>query len=203
MSGETHIDWQKVHGRLQASNQALKEALEPSAASIMAVQKRRAAYLAARNRVKDGGKTLSVLIFHVCAERFAVELAALSEITGATTCTPLPGLMDRLLGLANLRGEIRPVLDTAALLGVPRAGAANRTAGAVMFLRNGAREIGLSADHVEGIAHMMPDMFRPPPDEAAMPRRFIKGLTNEALALIDVAGLLAGTGHEEETTKEG
>lgn len=194
------IDWQRVRQRLDASNQALAQALDPSPATVKAVQKRRAAYLAGRSRKKDEAPGIPVMIFGISGERFAVRLEDLSEVSGATLCTPVPGLMDRLLGLVNLHGEIRPVLDTAALLGVPRQGGANRHPAAVLYLKwKHNKTVGLGVEHLEGIARLdEADIDAGAPDGVAMPRHFIKAITRQALALIDVQGLLAGSGLDDD-----
>lgn len=193
-AGES-IDWQRVRQRLEASNQALALALDPGQATVRAVQKRRAAYLAGRTRKKDEASGIPIMIFGISGERFAVRLDELCEISGAVECTPVPGLMDRLLGLVNLHGEIRPVLDTAALLDVPRAGAVNRSPGAVLYLKwRRNKVVGLGADHLEGISRLdESEIEAGSPDGVAMPRRFIKAITSRALAVIDVPALLAGS----------
>lgn len=193
------IDWTQVHARLKASNQAMLQALEPDAAHVAAIGRRRAAYLSQRSRQKKGETGQPVLIFQVQGERYALALESLSEIAGPSICTPLPGLADRLLGLVNLHGEIRPVLDTAALLGIPWKSGERRKPGAILYLRWNRRVIGLAADLLEGMGRLSEaELAAPTPEGPAMPRRFIKAITREALALIDVPSLLAGTGLEED-----
>lgn len=198
------IDWGRAHDRLRVSNQALALALEPNEATIKAVQRRRAAYLASRKRDMSENKTgLSVLVFWLRNERFAIRLEDLLEISGPMACTPVPGLMDRLLGLVNLHGEIRPVLDGAALLGVPRQGAVNRVPGAILYLRWKRRAIGLGADRLEGVQILDEDRLSPCGGEGgALPGRFIKAIAGDMLALIDAAALLAGSGVDDDMTSE-
>jgi chemotaxis signal transduction protein len=203
-NSHSSIDWTKVHERLKASNQALVQALEPDEARTRAIQKRRAAHLANRSQARTDQADMAVLVFSVCNERFAIMLEHLSEIAGATNCTPVPGLMNKLLGLSSLHGEIRPVLDTASLLEIPRQGAANRTPGAVLYLRWKSREIGLGADHLEGIKRLeAKQLGKQAIEGAAMPRRYIQAITAEALALIDVPALLEDIGFDDETMREG
>jgi chemotaxis protein histidine kinase CheA len=64
------------------------------------------------------------LLLPVGAERYAVELTAVREVLVAPAPTPLPGAPPTVLGVVNLRGEVVPVLDTAALLGAERQGRA-------------------------------------------------------------------------------
>jgi purine-binding chemotaxis protein CheW len=60
----------------------------------------------------------------VGADRYAVELTRVCEVVRGPGLTSLPGAPASVLGVMNLRGEVVPVLDTAALLGtgrIPRA----------------------------------------------------------------------------------
>jgi purine-binding chemotaxis protein CheW len=59
-----------------------------------------------------------VLLVPVGADWYALELLAVREVVVAGRVEPLPGAPPAVLGLFNLRGEVVPVLDTAALLGV-------------------------------------------------------------------------------------
>ncbi len=192
---QADIDWEQVHSRLKASNQAMARALEPDPLQIAAIQKWRAAYLASRSHEDDASEDMRVLVFGVSQERFAIPLEDVSEVSGATLCTPVPGLGNVLLGLANLHGEIRPVLDTAALLDIPRQGGANPKPASVLYLRWGQRRLGLAADFLEGVQTLdAKQLHKASAEGAGMPRRFIKAITAETLALIDVPALLEGSG---------
>jgi len=60
---------------------------------------------------------VQALLLPVGADRYALELVAIREVVVAPTVVPLPGAPATVLGVANLRGEVVPVFDTAALLG--------------------------------------------------------------------------------------
>ncbi|CAA6606443.1 hypothetical protein MTBLM1_90112 [Rhodospirillaceae bacterium LM-1] len=200
---QADIDWEQVHGRLKASNQAMARALEPDPLQITAIQKWRAAYLATRAHDPDESTDVRVLVFSVAQERFAIPLEEISEVSGATLCTPVPGLGRALLGLANLHGEIRPVLDTAVLLDIPRQGAANPKPPSVFYLRWGQRRLGLAADFLEGVLTLdAKQLHKASAEGAGMPRRFIKAITAGTLALIDVPALLEGCGLGNNTMND-
>jgi purine-binding chemotaxis protein CheW len=63
---------------------------------------------------------VQALLLPVGADRYAIELTAIREVVLAPTVTPLPGAPATVLGVVNLRGEVVPLLDTAALLGTGR-----------------------------------------------------------------------------------
>jgi purine-binding chemotaxis protein CheW len=60
------------------------------------------------------------LLLPVGADRYALDLTRVSEVVRGPTPTSLPGAPPAVLGVMNLRGEVVPVLDTAALLGTGR-----------------------------------------------------------------------------------
>jgi purine-binding chemotaxis protein CheW len=63
---------------------------------------------------------VQALVLPVGADRYALELTSVREVVHAPDVTPLPGAPATVLGVLNLRGEVVPVLDTAALLGAGR-----------------------------------------------------------------------------------
>jgi purine-binding chemotaxis protein CheW len=58
------------------------------------------------------------VVLPVGADRYALPIQCVREVVAAAAVTRLVTAPDLVLGLMNLRGEIVPVLDTAALLGV-------------------------------------------------------------------------------------
>lgn len=59
-----------------------------------------------------------VLLMPVGHDWYALDVATVREVVAAPVVTPLPSVSPAVLGVINLRGEIVPYLDTAALLGV-------------------------------------------------------------------------------------
>jgi purine-binding chemotaxis protein CheW len=71
---------------------------------------------------------MQALLLPLAADWYALELTSVREIVPAPPVTPLPGAPIEVLGVFNLRGDVIPVLDTAALLGLPPAGAPDHLA---------------------------------------------------------------------------
>ena len=63
---------------------------------------------------------MQALVLPVGSDRYALALTDVREVVRAPAPWPLPGAPPTVLGLINLRGEVVPVLDTAALLGIGR-----------------------------------------------------------------------------------
>ena len=56
------------------------------------------------------------MAFHVGAERFAVELAAVDEVLDLPSLRAMPDMPRAVLGLATIRGEPTTMYDAGALL---------------------------------------------------------------------------------------
>ncbi len=65
------------------------------------------------------------LLLPVAHDWYAVDLAQVREVVAAPMVTELPTARPPLLGVFNLRGEIVPLFDTAALVGIGRARSAD------------------------------------------------------------------------------
>jgi purine-binding chemotaxis protein CheW len=69
---------------------------------------------------------MQALLLPLNADLYALELTAVREVVPAPEVTPLPGAPPALLGVFNLRGEVVPLFDTARLLGLASAPAADQ-----------------------------------------------------------------------------
>jgi purine-binding chemotaxis protein CheW len=100
------------------------------------------------------------VIFRLGAERFAIGLDDLDEVAAIETGAAVAHVSPMVLGLANLRGELLPLLDTAAILGVEteyRLGGDNRT----LIVRDRlGRRTGLPVDRVEAVERLDMGLFQ-------------------------------------------
>lgn len=139
----------------------------------------------------QSGLARAYLIARVGGERFAVPMADLDEVACVTTGVALPQGARTLLGLANVRGELLPLLDTAALLGVSaglRLDGGNRT----LVVRDvHGRRTGLPVETIESVVHLDPEDFQAQDEPAPTPvRRIAVGEhAGSGLSLIDVGPL--------------
>ena len=175
------IDWAQVRRRLQTSEAALEAALAESPARIEAAYLRRAAELSvAQLAPRPASASLRVLVFGLARERYAVELKDLAEALPFTGCARPPGAPPQFLGVINVRGELRPVLDLTRVL--TGAGSAPEDSGFVLMLR---RQIGLKVDQVEELRALSGEELAPAQGN------YIRALASSALMLLDVDKILA------------
>jgi purine-binding chemotaxis protein CheW len=95
---------------------------------------------------------LRLLLFRTGGQVFAVEAGAVREILPATPSTRIPGAPAAVRGLANVRGSLVTVVDTALAIGVAAApGVATEgddRGGSVVLVQQGSHRVGLAVDEV-------------------------------------------------------
>jgi purine-binding chemotaxis protein CheW len=178
------IDWQAVRQRLAESEKAVERSLSPDAARMRAVMRQRAARLAARRRDGEVEARLDVLGFWLGEEHCALEVTAVAEVLPFRRCTSVPGMPDELLGVVNLRSQIRPVIDLPRLIAAKRL--ADAEGGYILFLRDEPNEIGVRVDRVEAVRGIaVGQLARPGDADGGLSSRFARGMGPDGLVLLD------------------
>jgi purine-binding chemotaxis protein CheW len=98
----------------------------------------------------------NLLIFQLAGESFALRLTSIAEIIRLPDLVHMPLVPPSLLGLANLRGIVFPVVSLRALLHLPDAKADEQTR--VTVLRGGAA-VGLVVDRVDRLMALAVDQL--------------------------------------------
>jgi len=133
-------------------------------------------------------------LFALAGARFAVDVRSAREVVLFDEITAVPRAPRHLVGVANLRGTVMPIVDVRELLGLAesRPGRTLRT----LVVRDGAVQAALVVDTVLGLEpfeHVMP---ADSPAAAGMrgPRPLMAGWiqwAGETLPLLDVPKILA------------
>ena len=116
---------------------------------IEEIFRRRAQQLADRRTVSTQSITRPVLVFSLGLERHAIEVAELLEVLPYRGCTAVPGTPAALLGVLNVRGDIRPVIDLRRLLGIDAA--ESGAASYLLMVRHESGAIGIAVDALDAI----------------------------------------------------
>jgi chemotaxis signal transduction protein len=160
---------------------ALQETLARTPARVEAVFRQRAVRLAKREAPeKSASSGSTALIFRLARERYAIELDELAEVVLFRGCTQVPGTSANFLGVINLRGEIRPVIDLGAVLSENPGG----DSGFILILR---RSVGLKVDDIEELRKIHPEELA-----QTIPGHYARRLISETLMLLNVEALLSG-----------
>lgn len=145
------------------------------------------------NSVETGAE---LIVVRIAGQQFAIDIMSVREIRGWSTSTPLPHAPEHVLGMVNLRGQILPVIDFAARLGLGVTKV--NTATVVIVTEIGDALVGLLVDEVCDILTIDEAMLQPAPDvgEPAM-RRFVRGVITADSGIITLLSLDAVLPEEE------
>jgi purine-binding chemotaxis protein CheW len=133
-------------------------------------------------------------LFSVAGFRFAVDVRSAREVVLFDDITSVPRAPRSLVGVANLRGTVMPIVDVRALLGLPET-VAPRSA-RTLVVRDGALQAAMVVDAVLGLEPYDDVVPIDSPAVAPLvgPRPLMAGWIHragETLALVDVPRLLA------------
>lgn len=108
---------------------------------------------------------VELLTFKVGGEDYAIDVAATREIRGWATPSELPDSPPHILGVINLRGDVVPLMDLAARIGLKTPEINERSVIIVTEVESG--RLGLLVDAVSDIIAPSEDEMQPPPEAAA------------------------------------
>lgn len=186
------IDWVEVKRRLAMSQEAIDKAFIPDDQRVQAIFHRRSLQLARRHSAQRAEAGFRALVIALGQERYGLELRGVLEVLAFANCTPAPGAPLELLGVINLRGEIRPVASLSRILGLVGPESAPRSGGYIAMLRGGSVEVGLRVDQVERIAFVSLDSLSVPGEGgAALPDPYVRGVTPDRLIVLDLSAILS------------
>lgn len=135
------------------------------------------------------GEMLTLVSFSVSGERYAIEARFVREIVRLFDLTPVPGAHHFLRGVTNLRGEILAVIDIRRFFGLDADGVTDLSR--VVVLGDDRNELGVLADQAHAVAEVRADQVLAPPRSApGIGRGCVRGVTKDALIVLDGAALL-------------
>ncbi len=149
------------------------EAEERSAARARALRAERTAALARRGAARATRPATSYLVCACGAERYGLPLPAAAQVLSMRPCTPVPGAVPALIGLAALSGRMVGVLGLARALG--RAAADPGSDGHLVALKGSAQPVALAVDRVLGVARVDDAGIEPPSAAGGMGGEAVSG----------------------------
>ncbi len=190
MSDTKRIDWEAVKSRLAKHQQAPETASGADEARMREAFHRRGELLA-RRRSRGAGeeRMLCVQTFYLGERFFGIELSQIREIVPLRQFTRVPGAPAEVMGILNLRGDVRLILDFSHIAGLGRA--APGALGYVLLVRLQEADVGLQADRLGRTLTLRETEFVRAQDHAG---GLIRGFSADRLALLDVQAILARAG---------
>lgn len=190
---KVNIDWESIRNRVAASYGSTTVD-----AAGQEVERKRVLRQRARELARDTGGTgtadtiLSVVEFELAGERYAVELVHVREVSLLKELTPVPCTPAFVLGIINLRGEIRTVIDLKKFFDLPSKGITELNK--IIMLHAGGMELGLLADAILGVRAVSAAALQPPlPTLTGVRADYLRGVTHDRLVVLDAAKLLASS----------
>jgi purine-binding chemotaxis protein CheW len=182
------IDWGALHRRLAASERTAESggpaAGSPAARTLLDERARR---LARPVHTAPVGR-IEVLVFQLAGERYALESRYVQAVFVLRDRAPLPGAQPPIHGVTAWRGELLTLLELRATFGLP-VGSLNDL-GRVVVLGDGRASFGILTDAVHSMVPLDLASLHPLPPGTGDHRQFLKGVTGDALLVIDAPQLL-------------
>jgi purine-binding chemotaxis protein CheW len=124
-------------------------------------------------------------------ERLAVDLSQVHEIFRLDSITSVPGMPPVLVGVANLRGTIVPIVDLHPWFGLPRVATLNYA----VVVKHKARHVGIRVDDLPKIQAIgVGEVLEPVSWEVMSQRPFLSGVLHTvglAIGMMESSKLLA------------
>jgi purine-binding chemotaxis protein CheW len=183
------IDWAEVRARLDRA-WASRDGLTLTSEQADAILTERARALArVPPSALNAGPGVEVATFALGDERYAIETCYVQRVARVDDCTPIPGAPEILLGVINAGGEVLAIFDIRPLFGGTVGSAMGR--GQVLIVGNDREELGILVDEAhEFLILRLEDVLAPPPSLGGEGRHLVRGVTSDALIVIDGAALL-------------
>ncbi len=113
--------------------------------------------------------------FVLAGERYVAPMGEVTEILHVPRFTHIPGVRPFLMGAANVRGRLLPLVDLAGFFDVPRSSRSMRER-RVLVIEEGEVFSGLVVDTVLGMQYFAKDSFKAAPEGVAESiRPFVTG----------------------------
>jgi purine-binding chemotaxis protein CheW len=138
----------------------------------------------------EGFKSLGgeIIVVEVRGQQFAIDIMHVREIRGWVASTRLPHAPPYVLGMINLRGQVLPVIDFGARLGL--GSTEPQTSSVVIVVEINSGLVGLLVDAVCDILTLSEGMLQPPPEVGEpMVREFVRGVITASDGIISLLGL--------------
>jgi purine-binding chemotaxis protein CheW len=187
-TGRGPVDWAEIHRRVDEAGRAIASTATVSAERKNDVLGERARTLARPVAATAAATGSDAVAFDIRGETYAIDLRDVMEVFRPGEIALLPGAARPLIGVTAWRGELLSILGI-----LPETGArpAEGERPRVVVVGDGRTAIGIVADGIRGTIAIPPDGIRPLPAGLATRRAYVRGITSEAVQVLDASALLS------------
>lgn len=184
-------NWEEIRARIDAMRTRAERGFASSPEEDRRILKTRAQALAVEPAsAAAAGEMLEVVEFDLASERYAFPLADVREVSLLRELTPVPCTPPFVLGIINLRGEIRTVIDLKKFFDLPDAGITELNK--IILLEHGELKLGILADAIRGVRRIPLDDLQPAlPTLTDIRADYLRGVTSDRLVVLDPVKILA------------
>lgn len=183
------VDWAEIRRRVEEVGRAIASTATVSAERRHDVLEERARILARPITATAAASAAGdAIAFDIRGETYAIDLRDVMEVFRPGEIALLPGAARPLIGVTAWRGELLSILGI-----LPETGArpAEGEQPRVVVVGDGRTAIGIVADDVLGTITIPPDEIRPLPEGLATRRAYVRGITSEAVQVLNASALLS------------
>lgn len=196
------IDWSEVHRRLEMVQVDTERGFEPTSEVRKQILRTRVKFLARERNEREDLESLQVVEFLLASEKYGIESRHVREVYLMKELTALPCTPPFVLGIINLRGQILSVIDIKKFFDLPEKGLGDLNK--VLVVGKDEIELGILVDVIVGMRAIPLQEIQPPlPTWTGIHSEYLKGVTNQRLAVLDVDRILSDERivvHEEVET---
>ena len=191
MSIASEADWERIREQMDAAREALEQGFTPSGDEQRRILKARAHELA-REPVSSEATAngIEVVEFDLANERYGIALTSVREVCLLRELTPVPCTPPFVLGIINLRGEIRTVIDLKKCFDLPEQGITDLNK--ILLVRHAEMQLGILADRIRGVRAISPAELQPVlPTLTGRRADYVLGVTSDCLVVLDAKKILS------------
>ena len=136
------------------------------------------------------GGMIEIIEFALADERYAFDAVEVREVYPLEDLTPVPCTPPFVLGLANVRGLIFPVIDLRKFFDLPEPGICDLHR--ILIVHSTELEFGILADTILGGRFIPIDSIQPSlPTLTGIRAEYLKGVTADRIIILNAAAILA------------
>jgi len=186
----TPFDWEDAKRRMKLLAKTLDPARQESVERARQILEQRALELAVPlESVADETDSIEILTFRMGGELYALETAFILELTRVAALTKVPGCPAFIRGITNLRGDVLAIVDLCTLFQVANESRDNPW---MLVLGDDRAEFGIVIDDAVDVSSINTrDIFATPVSVSGAQHDLLRGVTEEAMLVLDGAALLA------------
>jgi purine-binding chemotaxis protein CheW len=181
------VDWAEIRRRVDEAGRAIAGRGTPSAERGQDVLQERARVLARPITATATATAGDAVAFDIRGETYAIDLRNVMEVFRPGEIALLPGAAAPLIGVTAWRGEVLLIVEILRENGAPRKDGEHPR---VVVVGDGRTAIGIVADAIRGTITIRHDEIRPLPEGLATRRAHVRGITSEAVQVLDASVLL-------------